>query len=105
MTAGMRPARRVRRAAPLPNSVRVDADRRTSDTVVAPYRRMRANASSHLRYRRQAHRAPTRVTLRRCATQCDTASMTDQPTDLPGRASLAGATGTAYRALAVRHAP
>ena len=35
-TAGMRPARRVRRALPLPNSVRVSASRRKSATVCAP---------------------------------------------------------------------
>ena len=33
MTAGILPARRVRRAPPLPNSVRVSATRRTSDTA------------------------------------------------------------------------
>src|SRR4051812_41279259 len=33
MTAGILPARRVRRAPPLPNSVRVSALRRTSDTA------------------------------------------------------------------------
>src|SRR3954451_24830614 len=34
MTAGTLPARRVRRAPPLPNSVRVSADSRTSDTAM-----------------------------------------------------------------------
>src|SRR5882757_11189417 len=37
MTAGILPARRVRRAPPLPNSVRGSAGRRTSDTVVLLY--------------------------------------------------------------------
>src|SRR5215471_3368344 len=36
MTAGTRPARRVRRAGPLPNSVRGSAAMRTSGTVVTP---------------------------------------------------------------------
>src|SRR6516165_9356756 len=37
MMAGPRPSRRVRRAAPLPNSVRGSAAMRTSGTVVTPY--------------------------------------------------------------------
>src|SRR4249920_29101 len=36
MMAGTRPSRRVRRAAPLPNSVRGSAAMRTSGTVVTP---------------------------------------------------------------------
>src|SRR5215468_1186163 len=59
MTAGILPARRVRRAPPLPNSVRGSADRRTSDTVML---------------------LTTQGLCRRCRrADGDTASMTDTP--------------------------
>src|SRR3954449_164883 len=58
MTAGTLPARRVRRAPPLPNSVRVSADSRTSDTAILLERSLVCSATS---FQHGASDAGTRV--------------------------------------------
>src|SRR5690348_14910755 len=50
----MRPARRVRRALPLPNSVRVSASRRKSATVCAPQEVDRVCAGERARHTSRA---------------------------------------------------
>src|SRR3954454_23200975 len=95
MTAGTLPARRVRRAPPLPNSVRFSADSRTSDTAVL----LERSGSRLVQFVAVPRRELVQRTVRERASTTDTASITNPRCDpSPGNPlTLAAAAGAPAR--------